>query len=100
MGIADPCRNSRMGITYGTKCNLKLESILTELSHNDWQKRAKAVTFKTQAFIGGKWVDAASGKRFDVVNPATNQVIASVAECDAEDVNRAVKAARAAFTSG
>lgn len=73
---------------------------MTELSHNDWQKRAKAVTFKTQAFIGGKWVGAASGKSFDVVNPATNQVIASVAECDAEDVDRAVKAARAAFASG
>ena len=47
--------------------------------------------------IGGKWVDAASGKTFETVNPATGQVLAQVAEGDAEDINRAVAAARKAF---
>jgi len=48
-------------------------------------------------FIGGKWVEAASGKTFKVYNPATEEVIASVAEGGVEDVDRAVKAARKAF---
>ncbi len=47
--------------------------------------------------IGGKWLEAASGKYFETINPATGQVLAQVAEGDAEDINRAVAAARAAF---
>jgi len=47
--------------------------------------------------IGGQWVEAASGKTFDTVNPATGETLARVAEGDGEDVNRAVSAARAAF---
>jgi len=51
-------------------------------------------------FIGGKWVNAASGKTFPTYNPATGEVMAQIAEGDREDVNRAVKAARNAFESG
>ncbi|MCC7371673.1 MAG: aldehyde dehydrogenase family protein [Chloroflexi bacterium] len=47
--------------------------------------------------IGGQWVDAASGKTFESVNPATGEVLATVAEGDAVDIDRAVRAARAAF---
>ena len=47
--------------------------------------------------IDGNWVDAASGKRFDTHNPATGELLATVAEGDAEDINRAVAAARRAF---
>ena len=47
--------------------------------------------------IGGQWVEALSGKTFDSVNPATGKVIAQLAEGAAEDVDRAVAAARAAF---
>jgi aldehyde dehydrogenase (NAD+) len=50
-----------------------------------------------QMLIDGKWVDAASGKRFETHNPATGELLASVAEGDAEDINRAVAAARRAF---
>jgi acyl-CoA reductase-like NAD-dependent aldehyde dehydrogenase len=50
--------------------------------------------------IGGKWVEAASGKTFDTINPSTGQVLAKVAEADAEDVDRAVAAAHRAFESG
>jgi acyl-CoA reductase-like NAD-dependent aldehyde dehydrogenase len=51
----------------------------------------------TQLLIGGKFRDAASGKTFPTINPATEEVIASVAEADAPDIDAAVKAARAAF---
>jgi aldehyde dehydrogenase (NAD+) len=55
---------------------------------------------QTQCFIGGQWVPAASGKTFETVNPATEEVIAQVAEGDAEDIDRAVAAARQAFDHG
>ncbi|GII59336.1 aldehyde dehydrogenase [Planotetraspora thailandica] len=51
-----------------------------------------------QLFIDGQWVDAASGKTFATPNPATGETLAYVAEADAEDVNRAVRAARRAFS--
>jgi acyl-CoA reductase-like NAD-dependent aldehyde dehydrogenase len=50
--------------------------------------------------IKGQWVESASGKTFDVFNPASGEVLARVAEGDREDINRAVAAARKAFESG
>jgi phenylacetaldehyde dehydrogenase len=50
--------------------------------------------------IDGKWVEAKSGKTFEVVDPATGQMIAKVAEGDAADIDAAVAAARRAFDSG
>jgi phenylacetaldehyde dehydrogenase len=51
-------------------------------------------------FINGQWTDAASGRTFETPNPATGETLAHVAEGDAEDINRAVRAARAAFEDG
>jgi len=51
-------------------------------------------------FIGGRWVDAASGKTFDTIDPASGEVLAKVAEAGPEDVDRAVAAARKSFESG
>jgi phenylacetaldehyde dehydrogenase len=50
--------------------------------------------------INGKWVDAISGKTFPTYNPATGQVLARIAEGDKEDIDLAVKSARAAFDKG
>ncbi|HYK88123.1 MAG TPA: aldehyde dehydrogenase family protein [Acidobacteriota bacterium] len=50
--------------------------------------------------IGGKWLDAASGKTFPTFNPATGEVLARVAEGEKEDIDRAVRAARSAFDTG
>ncbi|WP_421992520.1 aldehyde dehydrogenase family protein [Roseococcus sp.] len=47
--------------------------------------------------IDGKWLEAASGKTFETFNPATGELLATVAEGDAEDIDRAVAAARRAF---
>src|SRR5438445_3277455 len=46
-----------------------------------------------KAFVGGNWVDSASGETMDVINPATGEVVAAVPRCAAEDVDRAVAAA-------
>ncbi len=48
-------------------------------------------------FINGKWVKPESGKYFPTINPATEQVISSIAEANEKDVNKAVKSARDAY---
>src|SRR4030095_5526660 len=48
--------------------------------------------------IGGRWVEPDSGKRFKTITPATEEVLAEVAEAGEEDVDAAVKAARTAYT--
>ena len=53
-----------------------------------------------QLFINGQWTDAASGRTFDTPNPATGETLAHIAEGDAEDIDRAVRAARRAFEDG
>ncbi len=55
---------------------------------------------QTDCFIGGKWTPASSGKTFASVHPATEEVIAQIAEGDATDVDLAVEAARDALESG
>ncbi|HZL86970.1 MAG TPA: aldehyde dehydrogenase family protein [Pirellulaceae bacterium] len=55
---------------------------------------------QTQCFIDGQWRPSVSGKTFDTINPATEEVIAQVAEGDAADVDQAAKAARKAFEEG
>lgn len=54
-------------------------------------------TLTHELFINGKLEKSVSGKTFEVINPATGEVLANVQEGDAEDVDKAVKAARAAF---
>ena len=54
----------------------------------------------TTMYIGGHWVAAASGRTMDVIDPSSEQVIAQVPAAGAADVDRAVKAARAAFQGG
>ncbi len=56
--------------------------------------------FRTEAFVDGKFTPAASGKTYASINPATGKSITNIAECGAEDIDRAVKAARKAFNSG
>ncbi|GEC35014.1 hypothetical protein EFR01_51850 [Sinorhizobium fredii] len=52
---------------------------------------------RSELYIDGKWTAAANGRTFDVVNPATEEVIHRIAAATAEDVDVAVKAARRAF---
>ena len=53
-----------------------------------------------QLLIDGKWAPAQSGGTFHTINPATEEVLTTVAEGDARDVDAAVKAAREAFENG
>jgi len=53
-----------------------------------------------QMYLDGQWVDAADGARFDTVDPATGEVLATIPAGSAEDADRAVRAARRAFDDG
>ncbi len=65
-------------------------SSLEGTSHIQLQK-------KYDLFIGGKFVKPNSGKYFETINPASGEVLASVAQADETDVDKAVKAARKAY---
>ena len=65
-----------------------------------WHERARRLEFRTQAFIDGRYVDAASGATFDSINPSTGKLLARVASGDSEDIDRAVSSARGVFRKG
>jgi len=72
----------------------------TPKTREDWQRLADGLSFRRQAFIDGRYVDAASGKTFDCISPIDGRVLAAVAECGAHDIDLAVRAARRAFAGG
>ncbi|WP_198602204.1 aldehyde dehydrogenase family protein [Rhodococcus opacus] len=53
-----------------------------------------------QLFIDGQWREAGAGERFEIVDPSTGKPVTTVAEADADDLDSAVRAARAAFDDG
>jgi len=55
---------------------------------------------ETRLFINNQWFNSSSGKTFNTVNPATEEVICAVQEADEADVDKAVAAAKAAFSIG
>src|SRR4051812_6191696 len=63
-------------------------------------RRATKRSFQTKMLIDGQWRDSQTGKTFETINPATEELIARVAEGDAADIDLAAKAARKAFESG
>ena len=58
------------------------------------------LTFRTQAFIDGRFVDAADGETYVTENPATGQPLANIARCGPQDVDLAVAAARRVYERG
>ncbi|PZO07541.1 MAG: aldehyde dehydrogenase PuuC [Lysobacteraceae bacterium] len=72
----------------------------TPKTREDWQQLAAGLSLRRQAFIDGRYVDAASGKTFDCISPIDGRVLAAVAECGAQDIDLAVGAARRAFDGG
>jgi len=75
---------------------------LSDYTHNQWQDvAARALeSVETRLFIDGDYRDSKSGGRFDTINPANREVIASVVSADESDVDAAVQTARSAFRSG
>jgi acyl-CoA reductase-like NAD-dependent aldehyde dehydrogenase len=71
-----------------------------QISAAEWRARAAALKPRSQVFIDGRFVAAASGATFDNINPATGKSLGAVASGDQADVDRAVASARAAFRKG
>ncbi|WP_444885865.1 NAD-dependent succinate-semialdehyde dehydrogenase [Microbulbifer sp. PSTR4-B] len=57
----------------------------------------KPALLRTQSYINGQWVDADSGATFDVKDPATGKVVASIADLGADETRRAIEAASVAW---
>ena len=70
--------------------------------HAKWHVLADTMAgnVETRLFINGEYVDAAKGGRFETINPASGEPIALMAAGTAEDIDRAVDAAKTAFKSG
>ena len=66
----------------------------------DWRTEAGRISFRDKACIGGRFVASAAGETFDNISPIDGRVLAKIAAGDAEDIDRAVKAARSAFEAG
>jgi phenylacetaldehyde dehydrogenase len=64
------------------------------------RKVQEFISAPRKMYVGGQWTEAASGRTFETPNPATGETLARVAEGDAEDIDRAVRAARRAFEEG
>lgn len=58
---------------------------------------ARIPLLRDKAFINGEWVAAVSGKKFDVIDPASGKVVGSVPDMDASDTTAAIQAAADAF---
>ena len=70
------------------------------LRRPDWHALAAAIRPRAQAFINGRYLDAASGQSFDCLSPIDGRRLARVAATDSADVDAAVAAARSAFNKG
>jgi len=65
-----------------------------------WENRLQAQVFPEYSIINGQRYFATDGSHYPVISPASNRLLCQVTACQNEDVDRAVLAARQAFTSG
>ena len=70
------------------------------MSTENYKSIASKLKFEGRAYINGKYVDAIDGEKFETINPATSEILCSVAKCNNKDVDLAVKVSRKAFESG
>ncbi|MBY5991185.1 aldehyde dehydrogenase [Ferrimonas balearica] len=69
-------------------------------SQAQWMELKANLTLEGRAFINGRYQGAADGAVFETINPATDEVLCTVARCQAADADAAVELARAAFDKG
>lgn len=69
-------------------------------TQQQWIEFKDTVTIEQHAFLNGEYRPAQSGATLEVVNPATDEIIAHIARCQSEDVDLAVTYARQAFNQG
>ena len=77
-----------------------MTTVQTQAPTQDFHLQAAALRPETRMIIDGKLADARSSRRFETVNPANDETLASVPLGDVEDVDLAVASARAVFRAG
>jgi phenylacetaldehyde dehydrogenase len=77
--------------------NLGVLQMSSSIYENLGAQSAQFIRAEHRMLIGGRWVEALSGKTFDVFDPGTGEVVACVPEGEAADIDLAVQAARRAF---
>jgi len=65
-----------------------------------WQQQAKDLAIEGRAFINGQYLDASDNQTFDCISPIDGRHLAKIAQCQSDDANKAVLAARAVFEQG
>ena len=72
-----------------------------EYTKEDWKKLASdaETSVEGRLFINGEYCEAADGGKFEVINPATNEVFALASEGTEKDIDRAVAAAKESYYS-
>tara|TARA_B100000959_G_scaffold271036_1_gene318717 strand:+ start:316 stop:1800 length:1485 start_codon:yes stop_codon:yes gene_type:complete len=70
------------------------------MSSEKYKSIASMLKFEGRAFINGKYVNSIDGETFETINPATGEVLCTVAKCNSKDVDLAVKSSRKSFESG
>ena len=73
------------------------KSMKVELVERNGHKQQQICIPDGKMLVNGQWREAISGQRFETINPATGEVLATVADSQREDVDLAVQAARQAF---
>ena len=75
---------------------------LAEHTLEQWQDTAQRTlgSAETRLFVNGEYKDAIDGGRFDTINPANRETLATMSAANEKDVDLAVAAARKAFRSG
>ncbi len=73
---------------------------MTDLDKTEITKLTSELPLRTRAFINGAFTEAIAGRKFESINPATGELICAVSHCQSEDIDNAVKAARASFEDG
>ena len=72
----------------------------TLLTHQAYRELADKITFSVDPFVNGKFAKPLSGNTMDTINPATGEILATVAACGPADVDAAVIVAQQAFDGG
>jgi len=67
---------------------------------NDWLALKSTLVFQNKSWIDGQWYTPITGETYDVINPATGEVLTDMAACQKEDVDIAVAAAKRTFECG
>lgn len=69
-------------------------------TQEDWLELKSKLTYQNKAWIDGKWHTPLNKETYDVINPATGELIVKMAACQQEDVDLAVAAAKRTFNAG